>query len=139
LLPAWRNRAGSTGDGHFGRWLRLPGRHHTRPHFSRVFNDEPWADDKWLEGAAAIDRILSVRPAPAALLAPLGITRRRPTICLDFDGVIHDYKSGWKGELTISDPPTHRAARAIQRLKERYRVVVHSPRCRTEEGRQAIN
>ncbi|MBW3598028.1 MAG: hypothetical protein KY475_12215 [Planctomycetes bacterium] len=72
------------------------------------------------------------------MLEKQGVTRRRPTICLDFDGVIHSHRSGWKGEATIPDPPTHGAARAIERLRERYRVVVHSPRCRTEEGRRAI-
>jgi hypothetical protein len=129
---------GGVEHGHYGRWLRLPGRHHTRPHFSRVFNDEPWADEPWLEGHDAIDRILAARPAAASLLLQHGIGRRRPTVCLDFDGVIHAYTSEWTGETTISDPPTHGAARAIERLRERYRVVVHSPRCRTEEGRNAI-
>ena len=28
----------------YGDWLRLPGRHHSRAHYTRVWNDEPFAD-----------------------------------------------------------------------------------------------
>jgi hypothetical protein len=56
--------------GGFGNWLRLPGRHHTREHWSRV-----WNGSDWLDGHAAIDFTLSlegddVRLIPAEALAP---------------------------------------------------------------------
>jgi hypothetical protein len=63
--------------GRFGNWLRLPGRHHTRPHWSRV-----WGGSAWLEGAAAARHILDLHgndpglipavalPAPPRAAAP---------------------------------------------------------------------
>ncbi|MDA7980676.1 MAG: hypothetical protein MPJ50_18110 [Pirellulales bacterium] len=123
---------------HYGNWLRLPGRHHSRQHYTRVWNDEPLGEDKWLEGYHAIERILRMRPAPAEALEPLGIIRRRPTVCVDFDGVIHSYRSGWQGETVIADPPIHRCDDAIARLRKGHRVVIHSARCATQAGRDAI-
>lgn len=122
----------------YGHWLRLPGRHHTRPHYTRVWNDEPFADQPWLEGHDAIDRILATRPAPAALLESLGLSRHSRTVCLDFDGVLHSYCSGWRGAEVIPDPPIHGTREAVARLKQQYRVVVYSARCRTPEGRRAV-
>jgi len=123
---------------HYGDWLRLPGRHHTFDHYSRVWNDEPWNDQPWLAGHEAIDRLLAARPAPVELAESRGIERVRRTICLDFDGVVHSYRSGWCGSEVIPDPPIHGTREAIARLRQRYRVVIHSARCSTEAGRLAI-
>ncbi|MCA9126431.1 MAG: hypothetical protein KDB22_05070 [Planctomycetales bacterium] len=123
---------------HYGDWLRLPGRHHTHDHYSRVYCDEAWADDQWLDGHDAIDRILATRLADATVCADAGIQQTRRTICLDFDGVIHSYRSGWCGIESIPDPPIHGTDRAIERLRQEYRVVVHSARCATQAGREAI-
>jgi hypothetical protein len=129
---------GSFGPNHYGSWLRLPGRHHTRNHFTRVFNDEPWAETPWLEGHEAIDRIMAVQLAPWDLMQKYGITVRRQTVCLDFDGVVHSYQSGWQGETVIPDPPIHGVDRAIAKLRENFRVVIYSTRCRNEDGCHAI-
>lgn len=129
---------GSDGSNRFGSWLRLPGRHHTRQHFTRVYNDEPFADVEWLEGHDAIDRMLATRPATQELLEQHAISTKRLTICLDFDGVIHSYQSGWQGAGIVADPPIHKVDVAIRRLRKDFRVVVHSARCNTEEGRNAI-
>jgi hypothetical protein len=122
----------------YGDWLRLLGRHHTRPHYTRVWNDEPFADQPWLAGHDAIDRILATRPAPASVLEKIGISKSPRTICLDFDGVLHSYRSGWRGAAVIPDPPIHGTRESIARLREQYRVVVYSARCRTPEGLQAV-
>lgn len=29
----------------------------------------------------------------------------KPTICVDFDGCLHAYTSGWQGAEVVSDPP----------------------------------
>ena len=122
----------------YGDWLRLPGRHHSLPHYTRVWNDEPFAETPWLEGNEAIDRILATRPAPAEVLQPLGISKLPRTVCLDFDGVLHSYRSGWRGAETIPDPPIHGTREAVERLRQSYRVVVYSARCRSPEGRRAV-
>ena len=129
---------GTLGSNHLGSWLRLPGRHHTHAHYTRVLNDQAWDDRVWLEGHDAIDRILATRPAPVSLLESLGIEQKVKTVCLDFDGVIHSYRSGWQGETTIPDPPIHGVRDAIRQLRRRYRVVVNSARGATEEGCEAI-
>jgi hypothetical protein len=122
----------------YGNWLRIPGRHHTRDYHTRVWNDEPWDDNKWLEGFDAIQRILNVRPAVPSPLQALEVTTRQRTVCIDFDRVIHSYRSGWQGHEVIADPPIHRSKEAIAVLRKTYRVVVHSARCNTLEGRMAI-
>ncbi len=129
---------GSRGKSHYGSWLRLPGRHHSRQHYTRVYSDEPYADQRWLEGHDAIDRMLSIQAANQDLLAHHGVRTKKLTVCLDFDGVIHSYQSGWQGPATISDPPIHKVDESIRKLRADFRVVVYSARCSTEAGRVAI-
>lgn len=129
---------GNTRFDHYGDWLRLPGRHHTHQHYTRVYTEETWAEGPWLTGHDAIDRILATRLASVELCDRNNIVVRRQTICLDFDGVVHSYRSGWSGATNIPDPPIHGTGDAIAYLRKHYRVVIHSARCATEEGRQAI-
>lgn len=63
----------------------------------------------------------------------------KPILCLDFDGVIHSYKSGWKGARNIPDPPVEGAIEFIgQALNSDWDVVIHSSRCRYIGGISAM-
>ena len=66
------------------------------------------------------------------------IQKKRPTVVFDFDGVIHSYKSGWKGDAVVADPPTEGINFAIYDLQKDFEIVIVSSRCRSEEGRNAI-
>lgn len=37
-----------------------------------------------------------------------------PTVSFDFDGVIHSYRSGWKGAAVIPDPPVEGIKEVIE-------------------------
>ena len=63
----------------------------------------------------------------------------KKTVVFDFDGVIHSYTSGWKGESVIADPPVPRIKEAISDIRlAGYEVVVVSTRCATKEGHGAV-
>jgi hypothetical protein len=59
-------------------------------------------------------------------------------ICVDFDGVIHSYSSGWKGPRTIPDEPVPGAMAFLCRAVETYRVMIYSSRSRHWFGRWAM-
>jgi len=59
-------------------------------------------------------------------------------ICLDFDGVLHSYLSGWKGDATIPDPPTDGAVDWCNEMIQKYYLVVFSSRAATTDGVNAI-
>jgi hypothetical protein len=52
----------------------------------------------------------------------------KPILCLDFDGVIHSYFSGWKGASIIPDPPVQGAFAFIQEALQYFEVAVFSSR-----------
>lgn len=63
----------------------------------------------------------------------------RPTVCFDFDGVIHSYTSGWKGDDVIPDPPVKGIKEVIDKLrKEGYKVVICSSRCERTQAKVAM-
>jgi hypothetical protein len=58
----------------------------------------------------------------------------KPILCLDFDGVIHSYTSGWKGADQIPDPPVDGAFEFIEKALEHFRVVIFSSRTHQPNG-----
>lgn len=65
--------------------------------------------------------------------------KHKGTICFDFDGVIHSYTSGWKGETVISDPPVPGIRETIKTLKEDgYEIVIFTSRASSRLGREAV-
>lgn len=59
------------------------------------------------------------------------MSKRKPILSFDFDGVIHSYTSGWKGATNIPDPPVDGAfAYMIEALATGWDVVIHSSRGR---------
>lgn len=60
--------------------------------------------------------------------------RRRPILCLDFDGVIHSYKSGWKGAEVVPDMPVPGAMEFMRQALTMFRVCIYSSRSSNEAG-----
>ena len=64
------------------------------------------------------------------------LMRTKPTLCLDFDGVIHSYSSGWKGANVIPDPPVDGAIDALMGYLDHFVVCIHTSRFNAEnEGK----
>lgn len=59
------------------------------------------------------------------------MSKKKPILCLDFDGVIHSYKSGWCGAWTIPDEPVPGAIEFISdQINDGWDVVICSSRAR---------
>lgn len=62
----------------------------------------------------------------------------KPILCLDFDGVIHSYTSGWKGPNIIPDPPVKGAFEFILKALDHFQVQIYSSRSKTPSGIAAM-
>jgi hypothetical protein len=62
----------------------------------------------------------------------------KPILCLDFDGVIHSYSSGWKGADVIPDPPVAGAFNFIRDADRTFDVHVFSSRSHQPGGIDAM-
>lgn len=64
--------------------------------------------------------------------------QRKPILVLDFDGVLHSYKSGWKGAEVVVDEPVEGAQEFCRAAQEHFTVVIFSSRCDQKSGIEAI-
>lgn len=63
----------------------------------------------------------------------------KPILCLDFDGVIHSYTSGWKGAKIVPDPPVDGVfCFMLGALNAGWDVVIHSSRSNQYGGINAM-
>lgn len=62
----------------------------------------------------------------------------KPILCLDFDGVIHSYSSGWKGASVIPDPPVPGALEFILEAVDQFDVQIFSSRSHQWGGKRAM-
>jgi len=65
-------------------------------------------------------------------------TKSKPPVCIDFDGVIHSYISGWAASHIVIDEPMQGAEDALNILIEDFTVLIYSYRCKDTLGREAI-
>lgn len=63
---------------------------------------------------------------------------KKPILCLDFDGVLHAYTSGWQGAHVIPDKPVAGAMDFILRAQERFTIAIYSARSKSIRGRWAM-
>jgi hypothetical protein len=62
----------------------------------------------------------------------------KPILCIDFDGVIHSYTSGWKGATVIPDPPVKGALRWLWKATEWFDVQIYSSRSKDPMARESM-
>lgn len=62
----------------------------------------------------------------------------KPILCVDFDGVIHSYTSGWKGAAIVSDPPVEGAFAFLLGALEHFDVCIYSSRTSQPGGVRAM-
>ena len=62
----------------------------------------------------------------------------RPTLCLDFDGVLHWYRNGYRSADIIDDEPVPGAVEFVREAQRFFKVVVYSSRSNKPGGIEAM-
>jgi hypothetical protein len=97
--------------------------------------------ERWRRGeldeaeAARAKALLLESPAEGV---PVGTRRQRRTLCVDFDGVLHSYASGWQGATTIGDPPVEGAIAFLEEAAEQFEIAIFSSRSHLPGGVAAM-
>jgi hypothetical protein len=58
------------------------------------------------------------------------MTLKTRILCVDFDGVLHSYTSGWKGVDVVADPPVPGAIEWLAEMVKNFTVNIYSSRSR---------
>lgn len=58
---------------------------------------------------------------------------RKVIVCVDFDGVLHSYTSGWQGAAVAADPPVPGAMAWLVQMSEEPRFEIHIYSSRSKE------
>lgn len=66
------------------------------------------------------------------------MTKHDPILCLDFDGVVHSYTSGWVQPDFIPDDPVPGAFEFMYNCLEHFNVQIYSSRSHQEGGIRAM-
>jgi len=134
--------------GHLPYALRLPGRHHTNHHYTRVWNFETMGESEWLEGAEAIEALIALRPAPlpsvkkgtrraatkkVTATPKIVVPKQKPRVCVDLDGVLAKYDH-WRGAENIG-APVPGALEFAHELAKVAEIVIFTTRCSEERTR----
>jgi hypothetical protein len=103
----------------------------------RRMNAHRWADEEMekLQQELNLDSIRTGR-------VPVTNNEKEyvPTICVDFDGVLHSYTSGWKGADTITDPPVEGAIEWLTHaaIQDGVQIAIYSSRSKDPSGVDAM-
>ncbi|MEJ7623204.1 MAG: hypothetical protein WKF34_04365 [Pyrinomonadaceae bacterium] len=121
--------------------LRTPGRHHTRHHYTRLWNfDAVDGENEWLEAGDAIEAMIATRPSKLPKRANaarkdtlISVTpkkvavTKKPRVCVDLDGVLAQYDK-WKGVDHFGDPVPG-ALEFAKKLARFAEITVFTSRC----------
>ena len=91
-----------------------------------------WVKINKTKGSAFVERKRT--PYRNLPIVTRGEATMKPTVAIDFDGVIHSYMSGWQGPDKIPDSVVPGIADEIDDLKQTYVVVIYSTRAQYPAG-----
>ena len=124
--------------------LRTPGRHHTRHHYTRLWNwDAVPGEPEWLEGGDAIEAMMATKPSKlpkikkkkekkTTEIKPSRIMKTNPEparrrVCVDLDGVLAKYDK-WKG-IDHFGAPIPGALEFMKKLQKFAEITIFTSRC----------